>query len=130
MTGLLLCNTDYKAVLGWSPRIREASVMVVGLAIGSAIVDSGSFLYLISWGALHGRSDGVLGYIAVQQTIMMTIELYLIYVSWSYYQRLVTYQSVIPEQRNLPVGSLGFFAHSPNFCGLYQSSSDDTNISL
>lgn len=80
--------------------------MAVGLAIGSAVVDSAGFVYLISWGAIHGKSDGVLAYVAVQQTIMMTLESYLIYVSWSYYQRLVTYQSVIPEQRNLPVRAI------------------------
>ncbi|GMH38565.1 hypothetical protein BSKO_06449 [Bryopsis sp. KO-2023] len=93
---------DYRAVLGWSPQIREASTMAIGLSVATIVVDGATLLYLATWSGVHDKSDAILVYIPLQQSLLLLMEAYMTYILWSYYARLSEYKPVIPEQENIP----------------------------
>lgn len=97
---------DRRMVLAWDPRIRAAAKMCTGIAFAVDIVDIAALIDLLIWQNIIGEPPGRIVYVAIQQSFLVGLQSYMVYVLWSYYWCLRTFQAVLPEQENLPPPSM------------------------
>lgn len=109
---------DRRMVLAWDPRIRAAAKMCTGIAIAVDIVDVAALVDLLIWQNITGEPPGTIVFVAVQQSFLVGLQSYMVYVLWSYYWCLRTFQPVMPEQENLPPPSMTANAYPSSERGL------------
>eukprot|EP00803_Ostreobium_quekettii_P001493 evm.model.scf_1232.2 EVM.evm.TU.scf_1232.2 scf_1232:23915-28355(-) len=97
----LKATQDPQLVLRWDPSVQAAAKLCTAMGCIANAVDAAALAYLLSWQSVRSTPPSMVVYVAVQQSFLVGMETCMLFVVWSYQQRVRLFQPVMPLQEPL-----------------------------